>query len=75
MDVMTSHSLTELETPLDTLDQDTAQRVTRLVAECSVSPALALLAVEDANRSMYKEERQSRPRRTVAGILAALWAQ
>ena len=74
MDAMTSHDIAELETPVDTLEQDTAQRVTRLVAECGVSPDLALLAVQDANRSMPNEGRQSRSRRTVAGVLAALWA-
>lgn len=51
---MTPHdSLTTLESRLETLDSETAQRVARLVFECSASIDLALLAVQDANRRSY----------------------
>jgi hypothetical protein len=75
MDAMTSPTMTELETQLNTLDQETAQRVTRLVFECSASLDLALLAVHDANRNGREESRQLRPRHKIANILATLWAR
>jgi hypothetical protein len=72
MDAMTSQVMTALETQLNTLDSDTAQRVRRLVFECSVSLDLALLAVQEADRCDHPAKRTPRAKH-VAGILAALW--
>lgn len=59
---MTSHdTMALLENRLSTLDRETTQRVTRLVFECSASLDLALLAVQDANRTL-REQRQPKPR-------------
>ena len=48
-----------LEAQVNALDRETAERVTRLVFECSVSLDLALLAVQDAN-----SDQQSCPAQT-----------
>lgn len=68
MDKMTSQTTTALETQLTMLDPDTAQRVTRLVFECSASLDLALLAVQEADRRVHQEARQARLRRTIASV-------
>jgi hypothetical protein len=73
MNAMTSHDLTTPETKISTLDQDTVQRVLRLVFECNASLELALLAVQDANRRLDQERTQSKPRQKRAGLIAALW--
>ena len=74
MDAMTTYDTTTLETQLDTLDEDTAQRVMHLVFECNASLDLALLAVQDANWRLARERTPARARRKGAGIFAALWA-
>ncbi len=48
---MVSDKHAALEAQLSALDRDTAQRVGRLVFECSASVDLALLAVQDADRA------------------------
>lgn len=68
---MTSHDrMTLVESRLSTLDCETAQRVTRLVFECSASLDLALLAVQDANRTL-REQRQ--PKARLGGGRAEVW--
>jgi hypothetical protein len=52
--MMTSDEITALEAQVSQLDRDTARRVARLVLECRVSLRLALLAVQDADRSNPK---------------------
>jgi hypothetical protein len=49
---MAPHDIVALEAQVNALDQETAERVTRLVFECSASLDLALLAVQDANNGM-----------------------
>jgi len=46
---MAPNDIAALEAQIDALDRETAERVTRLVFECSASLDLALLAVQDAN--------------------------
>jgi len=46
---MAPHDSNPLDAKVNALDRDTAERVTRLVFECSVSLDLALMAVQDAN--------------------------
>ena len=46
---MAPHEISALEAQVNALDSETAERVTRLVFECSASLDLALLAVQDAN--------------------------
>jgi hypothetical protein len=75
MDAMTSHDIAALETQVDALDQETAERVTRLVFECNASVSLAILAVQDANRTVYEQGKQSSSRHKAAGVLAALRAR
>jgi hypothetical protein len=72
---MTQSELALLENQLNTLDQDTARRVTRLVFECSASLDLALMAVQEADRARSGQSRQPGHRRPGAGILAALRAR
>jgi hypothetical protein len=48
---MAPHEIVALEAEVNALDRETAERVTRLVFECSASLDLALLAVQDANSS------------------------
>jgi hypothetical protein len=52
---MAPHEIAALEAQVNGLDRETAQRVTRLVFECSVSLDLALLAVQDANSARQIE--------------------
>jgi hypothetical protein len=47
---MTSHEIIAIEAQVSALDRETAERVTRLVFECSASLDLALMAVQDANK-------------------------
>ena len=75
MVAMTPDELTLLENQLSTLDQDTARRVTRLVFECSASLDLALLAVQEADRTIGGQGRQPGRHRPGASILAALRAR
>jgi hypothetical protein len=49
---MAPHDMVALEAQVNALDRETAERVTRLVFECSASLDLALLAVQDANIGM-----------------------
>jgi hypothetical protein len=68
---MTPHDkMNLLERRLSMLDRETAQRVTRLVFECSASLDLALLAVQDANRTL-REQRQ--PKARSGGGRAEAW--
>jgi hypothetical protein len=46
---MAPNDIAALEAQIDALDRETAERVTRLVFECSAGLDLALLAVQDAN--------------------------
>jgi len=46
---MAARNILALEDQVNGLDRETAERVTRLVFECSASLDLALLAVQDAN--------------------------
>lgn len=55
---MAAHDSVALEAQVNALDRETAERVTRLVFECSASLDLALLAVQDANSSMQAHQRQ-----------------
>jgi hypothetical protein len=48
---MGSHDIATLEAQVNALDRETAERVTRLVFECSASLDLALQAVQDAKNS------------------------
>lgn len=63
MERMAAPEHVTIEAELDTLDRDTAQRVTRLVFECSASLELALQAVQDANSGEECEPQQPRARR------------
>ena len=72
---MTTYDMTALETQLNTLDQDTAQRVTRLVFECNASLDMALLAVREANMAMSEAGGQLSLRRKVAHILSTHWSR
>jgi hypothetical protein len=53
---MAPHELATLEARLSALDQATALRVARLVLECGSSLPMALLAVQDADRSVLTRE-------------------
>ena len=46
---MAPQEIIALEAKVNAMDRETAERVTRLVFECSASLDLALLAVQDAN--------------------------
>jgi hypothetical protein len=64
---MAPHDIVALEAQVNALDRETAERVTRLVFECSASLDLALLAVQDANSSMQTfQARQASTRRAFA---------
>ena len=60
--IMATHDSIALEDQVNALDRETAERVTRLVFECSASLDLALLAVQDANSSMPAIQRQQASR-------------
>jgi hypothetical protein len=60
---MAPHDIVALEAQVNALDRETAERVTRLVFECSASLDLALLAVQDAN-----SDRQSCQTQSLAGV-------
>jgi len=61
---MAAQDIAALEAQVNALDRETAERVTRLVFECSASLDLALLAVQDANSSTQAfQARQARQRR------------
>jgi hypothetical protein len=47
---MAPYKIITIEDQVNALDQETAERVTRLVFECSASLDLAILAVQDANK-------------------------
>jgi hypothetical protein len=49
---MTTHEIAALEAQVNALDRETAERVTRLVFECSASLNLALQAVQEANKAI-----------------------
>ncbi len=69
---MTPHdTMTLLESRLSMLDQETARRVTRLVFECSASLDMALLAVQDANRTLRRD--QCQPKLRAGGGRAEMW--
>ena len=55
---MAPHDMITLEAQVNALDRETAERVTRLVFECSASLDLALLAVQDANSRTQAFQRQ-----------------
>jgi len=55
---MAPHDIVALEAQVNALDRETAERVTRLVFECSASLDLALLAVKDANNSTQTSQSQ-----------------
>ena len=55
---MAPHEIIALEAQVDALDRETAERVTRLVFECSASLDLALLAIEDANNGTQASQAQ-----------------
>ena len=59
---MTAHDIAVLEAQVNALDRETAERVTRLVFECSASLDLALLAVQDANNGEQTCQAQEQPR-------------
>jgi hypothetical protein len=60
--IMAPHDRVALEAQVNALDRETADRVTRLVFECSASLDLALLAVQDADSSMQVLQRQQASR-------------
>jgi len=71
---MAPHDIVALEAQVNALDRETAERVTRLVFECSASLDLALLAVQDANSSTHMfRAQQARPRRGFARFRASLF--
>jgi hypothetical protein len=74
MNGMAPHDVEVFEAQINALDNETAQRVTRLVFECSASLDLALLAVQEANRYVHTEDITPRQKK-VAGVLAALCAR
>ena len=71
---MAPYEIAALEARINALDGDTAQRVTHLVFECSASLDLALLAVQEVNRSQEKE-RQPSTRRRIERVLAYIGAR
>jgi len=48
---MAPNETVAFEAQVNALDRETAERVTRLVFECSVTLDLALMAVQDADNS------------------------
>ena len=70
---MAAQPLTALEAQVNALDKETARRVARLVLECRSSLELALVAVQEANRtaSPYRDDQQPRLRGRLASALAA----
>ncbi len=63
-----------LETQISALDHDTAQRVVRLVFECSASLDLALLAIQDADRAA-RGHQAKRPNSRLARVLSFIGAR
>jgi len=55
---------------VNALDQATALRVTRLVVECGASLAMALLAVQEADREVMVNAKRRTRRRGPKRILA-----
>ena len=56
---MATQPFAALEAQLYELDQDRAERVARLVFECQSSLELALLAVQDADRTAQLQEHRN----------------
>ncbi len=71
---MASDKRAALEAQISTLDRNTAQRVGRLVFECSASLDVALLAVQDADRAARGQQAQ-RPNSRLTRILSFIWAR
>ena len=73
---MASDKRAALEAQISTLDRETAQRVGRLVFECSASLDLALLAVQDADRTAVdRQAKRLSGKRRLAGVLSFLGAR
>jgi hypothetical protein len=56
---MAAYKIITIEDQVNALDQETAERVTRLVFECSASLDLAILAVQDANSDKQTHQTQT----------------
>jgi hypothetical protein len=56
---MAPYKIITIEDQVNALDQETAERVTRLVFECSASLDLAILAVQDANSDKQTHQTQT----------------
>jgi hypothetical protein len=69
---MTAHEIAVLQTQVNMLDPQTARRVARLVLECRSSLAMALLAVQEADRAALANIPREPARRNRRGIWAAL---
>lgn len=71
---MATQPLTALEAQLNALDEATACRVARLVLECRSSLELALVAVQEANRTATPDPRDPQPdRRSSLAAAIATW--
>ena len=71
---MAAQDIAALEAQVNALDRETAERVTRLVFECSASLDLALLAVQDANSSTQAfQAQQARQGRGTTRLRFALF--
>ena len=72
---MTANDVAALEAQVNALDQRTVQRVVRLVFECNASLALALSAVQEADRGAMACQEKRTPRRGPGRILAFIGAR
>jgi hypothetical protein len=72
---MGPHEIAALEAQVNALDRDTARRVARLVLECRVSLRLALLAVQDADKSSARKVPQLHSPKRFGRILASIGAR
>lgn len=67
---MAPERLAALDARVSALDRDVAQRVLRLVAECGASLDVALLAIQEADRTTRGRAASLAPERRPRGLRA-----
>ena len=71
---MAPEQLAALDAQVSTLDRDIAQRVRRLMIESGASLDVALLAIQDADRTRAAHKAREERRRRLRGLLAYIGA-